>query len=337
MSCPRPDWISAAVNWKNAFNLRAGSRRSCESAHQTWAMDFVHDQLAIGRKLRVLTTPGVLPELWKGDTITVADAIGYFAASHTVMVKRDGYDEPVVIPVCSAAAIEAAIGDAVRQRLLWLLNGPTSFQGEPVPAGVLTASAQLRAPMAPLQLDQLMQDSVPEAWKDGHTTALALSVALSTKTGRPVPWTVLRRAIEDAIKVRWIELAANSGPWPCEMAAASTVTMRQPISSGGFHQIASTSGPKGLHTYSAQLEPAMLQDLVDILPDLIKAAVGVPLRFQLQISLGDGEDTRMPGRDHSWSARKGDARPDRVAAPSSDLRRCKIHYMPSLATAQPSP
>src|SRR5258708_9859431 len=63
---------------------------------------------------------------------------------------------------------------------------------EPVPAGVLTASAQLRAPIAPLQVDQLMHDSVPEAWKDGQTTALALSVALSTKTGQPVPWTVLR-------------------------------------------------------------------------------------------------------------------------------------------------
>jgi hypothetical protein len=171
-------------------------------------------------------TPGVLPGLWKGDTITVADAISYFAASHTVTIKRDGYDEPVVIPVCSAAAVEAAVGDAVRQGLVWLLNGPASFQGEPVPVGVLTASAQLRPPMAPLQVDQLMQDSVPHAWKDGQTTALALSAALATKIGQPVPWTVLRRAIDDSIKARWIELAANSGPWPCEMAAASVVTLR---------------------------------------------------------------------------------------------------------------
>jgi hypothetical protein len=29
---------------------------------------------------------------------------------------------------------------------------------------------------------------------------------------------------------------------------------------------------------------------VDVLDDIVKAAVGVPLRFQLQISLGDGED-----------------------------------------------
>ena len=191
-------------------------------------------------------SPCVLPEFWKGDTITVADAISYFAASHTVTVKRDGYDEPVVTPVCSAAAVEAAVGDAVRQGLLWLLNGPASFQGEPVPAGVLTASAQLRAPMAPLQVDQLMQDSVPEAWKDGQTTALALSVALSTKTGQPVPWTVLRRA--------------------------------------------SSNKPKGAYTSSAALKASALQDLVDVLPDIIKVAAGVPLQFQLCVTLGDGQE-----------------------------------------------
>jgi hypothetical protein len=147
--------------------------------------------------------------------------------------------------------------------------------------------------MAPLQVDRLMRDSVPEAWKDGQTTALALSVALSTKTGHPVPWTVLRRAIDDSIKARWIELAARSGPWPCEMAAASTVTLIQPAASGstaGPAAGAYSPKPKGVYTSSAVLQPNELQDLVDVLDDIVKAAVGVPLRFQLQISLGDGED-----------------------------------------------
>ena len=147
--------------------------------------------------------------------------------------------------------------------------------------------------MPPLLVDQLMQDSVPGAWKDGQTSALALSVALSTKIGQPVPWTVLRRAIDDAIKARWIELAANGGPWPCEMAAASTVALKQPAASGGMAQQVPggyVSKPKGVYTSSAALQPAALQDLVDVLPDVVKAAAGVSLRFQLQISLGGGED-----------------------------------------------
>jgi hypothetical protein len=237
--------------------------------------------------------PGAIPGLWKSDTNTVADVIGFFASSHTIAVKRDGYEEPIVIPRCPAAAVEAAVGDAVRQGILWLLNGPASFQGEPVPAGVLTASAQLREPMAPLAVQDLMQDSTPGAWKDGQTTALALSVALSTKTGKPIPWTVLRRAIDDAIRARWIELAANSSSWPCEMAAASTVTLRQPapiIDTGGGTVVAK---PKGVYLSSAEIQPNELQDLVDVLDDIVKAAVGVPLRFQLQISLGGGEDIEV--------------------------------------------
>jgi hypothetical protein len=234
--------------------------------------------------------PGALPALWKGDTITVADAINYFAKSHSVVVKKDGYDEPVVIPVCPAAAVEAAISDAVRRGLLWLLNGPASFQGEPVPAGVLTASAQLRAPMAPLMVDQLTQNNVPEAWKNGQTTALAVSAALSTKIGRPIPWSVLWNAIDDAVKARWIELTSIA--WPCEMAAASTVTMRQPSAAGMEEPVKGgyVSKPTGVYTATADLQPAALQDLVDILPDVVKAAAGILLQFQLQVTLGTGEE-----------------------------------------------
>jgi hypothetical protein len=218
-SLTRPD-KSVKTYWRTSLD---------ESSRAEPALEvFLPEKASLSELHPSSLSPGVLPGLWKGDAITVADVIGFFASSHTVMVKRDGYDEPVVIPACSAAVVEAAVGDAVRQGLLWLLNGPASFQGEPVPAGVLTPSAQLRAPMTPLQVDQLMQDSIPEAWKDGQTTALALSVALSAKTGQPVPWTVLRRAIDDSIKARWIELATNSGPWPCEMAASSTWPTRPP-------------------------------------------------------------------------------------------------------------
>lgn len=137
-----------------------------------------------------------------------------------------------------------------------------------------------------------MQDSVPEAWKDGQTSALALSVAFSTKIGQPVPWIVLRHAIDDAIKGRWIKSAPDSGPWPCEMAAASTITLKQPAATGSSVGVGVGGGapkPKGAYTSSAALEPAALQDLVEALPDIVNAAAGISLRFQLQISLGGGE------------------------------------------------
>jgi hypothetical protein len=150
----------------------------------------------------------------------------------------------------------------------------------------------VHAPLPPIAVDQLMQDSVPEAWKDGQTSALALSVAFSAKIGRPVPWSLLRYAIDDAIKARWIELASDSGPWPCEIATASTVTLKQSAATGGAVGPGGGGGvskPKGVCTSSAALEPAALQDLVDALPDIVNAAAGISLRFQLEISVGKGE------------------------------------------------
>lgn len=48
--------------------------------------------------------------------------------------------------------------------------------------------------------------------------------------------------------------------------------------------------PKGVHTGAAILEPNELQDLVDALPEVIKAAAGVSLQFHVHITLGDGGD-----------------------------------------------
>ena len=193
--------------------------------------------------------PGVLPGLWGGESVTVADAIDYFAGGRTVMAPREGYEEAVDIPACRRAAVEAAIAGAVERGLLWLLNGPASFQGEPMPAGILTATAAMRAPMAPLPVQRLLADAVPDAWNSGETTALALSVALAGQERCPVPWTVLRRAIDDAIASSWLEVGPGSGAWPCDVAGAAAVTLRPPA---GFEP-KSVSETSGAYTSSAAL------------------------------------------------------------------------------------
>ncbi|KAF0112375.1 MAG: hypothetical protein FD149_2445 [Rhodospirillaceae bacterium] len=76
---------------------------------------------------------GMLPGLWSDEPVTVADVITYFTGGRTVMVPKEGYEEPVIIPACPAAAVEAAVSDAVRQGILWLINGPASFCEEPPP------------------------------------------------------------------------------------------------------------------------------------------------------------------------------------------------------------
>ena len=231
--------------------------------------------------------PGILPELWTGDSLTVADLIDYFSGGRTVMAPREGYDEPVDIPACPAGAVEAAIAEAVRQGNLWLLNGPASFQGEQLPAGVLTPAASLRAPLDPLPVQRLTPDGAPDAWKAGEATVLALSAALAHQEGHPIPWTVLHRAVTDAIASRWLETTPASGTWPCEVAGAAAVVLRPPVDFDPTSVEPKVSEPRAGYTSSAVLDPAALQDLVDGLPEIVKAAAGVPLEFRLDVTLGN--------------------------------------------------
>ena len=230
-------------------------------------------------------SPGLLPGLWSGDAVTVAGVVEYFADGRTVMAQREGYEEPVTVPACPAAAVEAAVAEAVGRGSLWLLNGPASFQGEPLPVGALTGAAELRAPCPPLPFQHLMPDALPDTWKTGAATAFALAVALAGRAGRPLPWTVLRHAIDGALAARWLELTPDSGAWPCAPADASKVALRMPVD----YKPTSVSESSNTYRSSAPLDPAALQDLVDVLPELVKAAAGVPLEFRLDVTLGAGQ------------------------------------------------
>ena len=254
---------------------------------------FLPDKATLSELAPKVLAPDVLPELWTGESVAVTDIVAYFAGGRTVTVQRKDYAELVAIPACPRAAIEAAISDAVRQGVLWLVNGPASFQGELMPPSVLTDAAKLRTPMQRLSVDQLMKDTVPEAWKDGQTSPLALSAALSVQVGVPLPWPLLRRAIDDALSARWLALAPDSDPWPCDAACAAAVTLKEPdATKTDFADRESDLAPipKGAHTGSANLEPQELQDLIEVLPNVITAAAGVPLRFHIRITLGDGGD-----------------------------------------------
>jgi hypothetical protein len=226
-----------------------------------------------------------LPGLWTSTKIAVKDVLAYFSGGRTVTVQKEGYEETVVIPKCDAAIVEAAINEVVARGLVWLTNGPASILGEPIPPGVLTPTATLQPPPSPIEVDELMAESIPAAWKDNKTNALAIATALSAKRGKSLPWPVVRAAIDAGIRASWIELADDGISWPCEFAGAQHAILQIPQGRGvGGGRV--PARPKGLLVAEATVQANGIQDLADQIPEIVKAAVGCQLKFHVRMELG---------------------------------------------------
>ena len=184
--------------------------------------------------------------------------------------------------------MDEAIADAVEQGLLWMTNGPASILGEPVPLGVLSSSARLRPPPDPISVDELMPSSIPEAWPEEKTNALAVATALSAKRGVTLPWSSVQTAIESAIRTRWLEASSEGASWPTDLAGAQHVVLQVPTTGmlrdpqGNRY----THRPLGMLVTEAPLEAHGIQDLADHIPGLTQAAAGSALRFNIRIELG---------------------------------------------------
>ena len=104
------------------------------------------------------------------------------------------------------------------------------------------------------------------------------------------PWSVLSRSIDNAISARWLELAPNSSPWPCDAAGTAGVKLKEPETAAAK----GVAEPKGAFIASADLQPHELQNLAEALPEIMKAAAGSALRFHLRIVLDDEGNGILP-------------------------------------------
>ena len=170
-----------------------------------------------------LLIPEELPGLWEKPEISVQDVHAYFAGGHVVKIKREGYDDVLTIPAAESESVDTAIRAAVKDGRLWLVAGSAGFCGEEIPAGLLTGDALLLAPPQPVSVMSLLPANLSDAWREDVTTALALSLTLSKKQGKPLPWPVVSKAIAGALSAHYLERTIDSGQWPCDYAGAHTV------------------------------------------------------------------------------------------------------------------
>jgi len=270
--------------------------RPDENALNDPALELVLPETAeLVELIPALLAPKRLPELWSGDEITVKDVSDYFAGGKVVQVDRGGYREPMSIPKVGAAALEKTIAAAVESGVLWMLSGPASILGEPIPVGVLTATAKLSPPPAPIAAAELMPENLPGAWKDGEASGLSIATVLSVRAGKTLPWKTIRDVVSGTLQARFLELAEDSGAWPCDFPAAQSAKFRMTKAAtgsvpGGVAGGVVVPSPKVL-VANAELEPSEIQDLGDIVPKLlkIKAKTNAPIRFHVRIEMGDGK------------------------------------------------
>ncbi len=245
-----------------------------------------------------LLLPDVLPELWPETRETkLSDAFDYFRGGHVVKVQREGYEEPVTIPKAERDVVEQAVTSAVESGKLWLVSGTASIMAEPIPTGILNEAAQLLPPPPQIPTMDVLPPNLPDAWKDGQTTAVGVSVALSHKSGKTLPWATVREAIDGAIRARMLEKAEDSGPWPCDLSGAQVAKFQVPSGETPPPTPPPTTPPAppvkaGVRIAEAELRPNEIQDLADVVGEVVGAAVGYDLKFKLRVELGG--DTPPP-------------------------------------------
>ena len=246
-----------------------------------------------------LITPNRLPNLWPGEEITVKAVTDYFCGKTVVQVDRGGYKEPMQIPKASQDVVEKAIGTCVEAGSLWLLSGPASILGEPIPAGVLNASSTLQAPPSVIAAGAILPGNLADAWKGDTASALGIASALSQQAGKTLPWKTVREVIYSAVNANFLQVAEDSQPWPCDIAGAQFVKLKAaaPASGGGAgNSGGGGSPPSKVLVATADLDPFQIQELGDVVPQLleIKAQFNMPIRIQVRIEVGDGRSKPSP-------------------------------------------
>ena len=140
-----------------------------------------------------------------------------------VQALFDGTTAPRLV---SASALTDALHLAVQQGLLMVQISGQAYFHEPLPEGPLSAEMTLLPAPAPLHGADLTPQALSDAWPAGQITPRRLADVLAEQRGYPIPWSLLKGGVEEALRLRLFELAPEGGPWPCSPAAADQTVFR---------------------------------------------------------------------------------------------------------------
>ena len=164
-----------------------------------------------------LLRPEALDELWPTPSgpLELARLQAYF----------DGDRVPCL---AKPDVLETALRDAVARGLLMARLESSSLYREPLPDGPLPLGLELLPSPKPLHGADLTPQALPGAWKQSSTDLKTIADALNTERGYTLPWSMLTQAVEQVLNLSLLELAPDSGDWPCSPVTADQVRLRVP-------------------------------------------------------------------------------------------------------------
>jgi hypothetical protein len=240
----------------------------------------------------ILLSPKTLPGIWETDKVKVGDLLSYFGGGTIVKISKQGYEEALSIPKANRTVVFTAIGQSVKDSVLWLTFGPASLFAEEIPTGVLNDESFLQAPPPIISSIDILPDNLPGAWEKKITTALAISTAVSYKLGETIPWKRISDAIDGATRARYLETTIDSAPWPVDYPAAQTVKLRIPVNAPPPPPPPPPK-PEGVYIADAYMRPNEIQNLADSLGDLGNAASGHDLKYHIKIEISGNPSEAM--------------------------------------------
>lgn len=202
--------------------------------------------------------------------------------------RPDGYTENLLIPAATPLAIADVTSSAVKSGRVWLVNGMISVLSEEVPPGFVNESAQLFSPPPPVASVDVLPAQLAAAWQGDDSNAHLIHAALSSKAGKPLPWSRLAYALDEAFRLGLIERTLDAGSWPCDLGGASAIKVRVRKNEAKEPPPAKHYGAK---VATAELQTHEVQDLADNIDALREATAGHPMR--IHVTLAIGEDSQV--------------------------------------------
>ncbi len=162
-----------------------------------------------------LLRPGQLSEIWQEDNVPT-----------TIGAIRNFFDGDVAPKLESDKILLEAINSAIQNGLLMARLEGKAYLKESISDAEITDGLELLTPLAPISGSEIGHKALPDAWENETASISKIMDALAVSKGTPIPWSLIRDAINNGLSNNLFEFTEGSPVWPCSLDEADKVGLK---------------------------------------------------------------------------------------------------------------